>query len=74
MDKEFLIDHVMRVIKPLDVERIMAAPGFLSIVATDANSGEACTFRRFNNIDHFFRILKATICLPIIAGPRAPRS
>lgn len=69
MDTSYLIDGVMRGKKPLRVERIIDAPGLLHIVATNANTGEDCDFNTYRDADHFFRILKATITLPLIAGP-----
>jgi predicted patatin/cPLA2 family phospholipase len=68
MNTHFLIDHVMRVIKPLDVEKIISQPDFLYIVATDAKSGEARRYSRFRDAAHFFSILKGTITIPVIGG------
>jgi predicted patatin/cPLA2 family phospholipase len=68
MSTAFLVDHVMRLVKSLDVAKIIAQPGRLSIVSTDVESAQPVTFNRFDNADDFFRILKASITIPIIAG------
>jgi predicted patatin/cPLA2 family phospholipase len=69
MNTHFLIDHVMRLNKALDVDRILSQPGLLHIVATDANSAEARRYAQFRDVEHFFAVLKGTITIPIIAGP-----
>jgi predicted patatin/cPLA2 family phospholipase len=68
MNKDFLIDCVMRQKKRLCVDRILSNRGFINIVATDAMTGKEAVFRDFRDEDHFFLVLKATVCLPIIAG------
>jgi predicted patatin/cPLA2 family phospholipase len=68
INTHFLIDHVMRSIKPLDVSRILAAGDVLRIVTTDAASGEGRIYNQFRNVEHFFAILKASITIPILAG------
>jgi predicted patatin/cPLA2 family phospholipase len=69
LNTHFLIDHVLRVVKPLDVNQILAAGDILHVVTTDAQSGEARIYNRFRDIEHFFAILKASITIPITAGP-----
>ena len=68
MNTHFLIDHVMRMIKPLDTKRILLAEGVLHIVTTDARSGQGRTYSRFRDAEHFFLILKGSIAIPAIAG------
>jgi predicted patatin/cPLA2 family phospholipase len=68
MDKDFLIDTVMRNKKPLDVNKIVENPNFLYITTTNATTGEELVVGRFRDADHFFQILKATITMPVIAG------
>jgi predicted patatin/cPLA2 family phospholipase len=68
LNTHFLIDHVMRVIKPLDVNQILSAGDVLHVVTTDAQSGEARIYNQFRNIEHFFSVLKASITIPIMAG------
>lgn len=69
MNKDFLIDDVMRTRKPLDVDRLLALPNFLHIVVTNASSGEGRVHNAFRDGETFFRVLKASICIPIVAGP-----
>jgi predicted patatin/cPLA2 family phospholipase len=68
MDSDFLIDDVLRRRKRLDVERIVGAPGFMHVVLTDIDNLKAQTISAFFDDDDFFLALKASICLPIIAG------
>ena len=68
MNTHFLIDHVMRTIKPLNVDEIRRHPGILHVVATRASTGEPITFSHFEDTDDFFHKLKASISIPIIAG------
>jgi predicted patatin/cPLA2 family phospholipase len=68
LNTHFLIDHVMRVIKPLDVNQILVAGDVLHVVTTGADSGEARIYNQFRNTEHFFAILKASITIPIMAG------
>jgi predicted patatin/cPLA2 family phospholipase len=64
LNTHFLIDHVMRVIKPLDVNQILSAGDVLHVVTTDADSGEARIYNQFRNIEHFFSVLT----IPIMGG------
>lgn len=68
MKLDFLINHVMQHVKPLNVDKLLDAPGFMSVVATNAETGAERIFHTFHDKQQFFRILKASICLPIIAG------
>jgi predicted patatin/cPLA2 family phospholipase len=68
MNKDFLIDYVMTEVKPLDASPIAAAPGFLNVVATRVETGEAQIFQSFKDKGDILAVLKASICLPIIAG------
>jgi predicted patatin/cPLA2 family phospholipase len=68
MNTHFLIDYVMRVPKPLDVERVLAAKDVLHVVCTDVETGEGAVYSQFRDKDHFFNVLKASITIPIIGG------
>lgn len=68
MNKNFLIEHVMRVVKPLDATAIVQSPGFLNVIATEVATGNSRHFDTFANLDDILSSLKASICLPIIAG------
>jgi predicted patatin/cPLA2 family phospholipase len=69
MNTDFLTNHVMRVAKPLRTDKILSSPGTLHIITTDVTSGEAHVFDHFRGVEHFFGVLKATITMPVIAGP-----
>lgn len=68
MDKDFLVDRVMQVEKPLAFDRLLAAPGFLHVVTTEVDTGRERIFSSFADRAHVFAALKATVCLPLIAG------
>jgi predicted patatin/cPLA2 family phospholipase len=68
MSTAFLIDHVMRVNKPLNVDEIRRHAGVLHIAATRASTGQPVVFSQFADTEDFFRKLKASISIPIIAG------
>jgi predicted patatin/cPLA2 family phospholipase len=67
MNIDYLIDIVMRSKKPLRVDRVLQS-GLLHVVTTDASTGREMIFSEFKNETHFYTILKASICLPLIAG------
>jgi len=68
MNKDFLIDNVMHHGKPLDTRSILDKRGFLHIVVTEARTGKERVFSAFKDETHLFEALRATICIPIIAG------
>ena len=68
MDKDYLIDIAMKIKKPLDTGSIIGTSGLLNIVATDARTGCAITFGAYNSAEEIFGALRASVCLPLIAG------
>lgn len=68
MDVHYLTDVVMRETKPLDVASILAQPGFVNIVTTRLDTGQAEVFNTFGTPDCFFRVLKASSMVPLVAG------
>lgn len=68
MNKDFLIDLVMRTKKPLNTDAFISTRQFLHVVTTDAESGEEVIFSEFEDREFFFQVLKASICMPLIAG------
>lgn len=68
MNVHFLIDDVMQNAKRMRFDSFSGQAGFLHIVTTDAVTGEAVVFNSFSSREDFFRKLKASIYLPIIAG------
>lgn len=70
LDKYYLIDHVMRAVKVLNVERIVARPGFLHVVSTEVLTGKPRVHSEFRSADFFFQVLKASISIPLVTdGP-----
>lgn len=68
MDKSLLIDRVMQQAKPLDAGIFVDHPGYLNIVTTDAKTGDELVFSEFATPKNVFDALRASICLPLIAG------
>jgi predicted patatin/cPLA2 family phospholipase len=68
MNADFLIDYVMQSVKVLDVDKLITQIGRLNIVTTEADTGQPRIFNRFTSAEHFFRALKASITIPLIAG------
>lgn len=67
MDSDHLVDHVMTRVKPLDFDRLKDGPT-LNIVVTDIDLGESVVFSDFASYDAYRSCLKASVCIPIIAG------
>jgi predicted patatin/cPLA2 family phospholipase len=68
VDNDFLINEVLRRKKPLDVEILINEPGFLHVVLTEIEGLRSESISEFKDADDFFSVLKASICLPLIAG------
>ncbi len=70
VDIDFLVDHIFRVVKPLNVERLAAPGARLVAVATDVVSGAAVPLEGFDDATRVYEILRATTRMPILtAGP-----
>ena len=69
IDKDFLIDCVMRKRKVLNAADILNRPGFLNIITTDSDTGREVKFNQFRSVDQLFQVLKATVCMPVLGGP-----
>jgi predicted patatin/cPLA2 family phospholipase len=68
MDTDFLINKILRKRKPLDVGALINAPGLMHVVLTDIESLKSESISMFRDADDFFSVLKASICLPLVAG------
>jgi predicted patatin/cPLA2 family phospholipase len=68
MDKAFLVEDVMVNTKPLRWLELVSRPGFLNIVATAVATGISQEFDTFESREELLGALKASICLPLIAG------
>jgi predicted patatin/cPLA2 family phospholipase len=68
MDTDFLINQILREKKPLNVEILINAPGLMHVVLTDIEGLKSESISAFKDADDFFSVLKASICLPLIAG------
>lgn len=68
MDVGFLVDHVMRIDKPLDVAAVLGGPLPVHIVATDIGEGRAEVMHRFADATDFSTFLGASATIPFIGG------
>jgi predicted patatin/cPLA2 family phospholipase len=67
MNARYITHHVMRITKPLNVERIIQRPDFLHIVSTTTDAREHRS-SVFSDADDFFAVLQGTITMPILGG------
>lgn len=68
VDLDFLVDHVMVNVKPLDTGRVLASPTPLTVVATDVESASVALLRDFADGAELRAALRAGATMPIIAG------
>lgn len=68
MDTHFLVDGVMKEDKALDFEKIQMSLVPLHIITTDIDNGKALEYSKFENYEHYRKILKASITMPFIGG------
>jgi predicted patatin/cPLA2 family phospholipase len=64
---DFVVDVMTRA-KPLDAERLMANPTPLTVMATDAATGERAAFRAFADRADLMAAMRAGATMPILAG------
>jgi predicted patatin/cPLA2 family phospholipase len=64
----FLIDDVARRRKPLAVDRVLASPSPLAVLATDVRSCAPVVLRRFASGDDLLDAMRAGATMPIVAG------
>lgn len=68
MDTSFLVDNVMRLLKPIDFDRLSKSKIPLFIVATDIDTGKAVIKSTHDDYKEYCAFLKASISIPFIAG------
>jgi predicted patatin/cPLA2 family phospholipase len=68
VDLGFLVEEIIRKRKPLDVQRILASPSPLAVLATDVASAEAAVLRGFTTPAELVSALRAGATMPAIAG------
>jgi len=69
VDLGFLLDDVATRRKVLAVERVLASPSPLSVMATDVDTGSAERFRGFRTRQELMAALRAGATMPVVAGP-----
>ena len=68
----FLIDEVAVRRKPLDLDRVLASPTPLSVLATDVISCRSVVLRGFTSGRQLLDAMRAGATMPVIAGDPAP--
>jgi predicted patatin/cPLA2 family phospholipase len=71
VDLGFLIDEVAVRRKPLETARVLSSPTPLSVMATDAATGQRAILRDFKSARDLLDALRAGATMPIVAGPPA---
>jgi len=66
---EFLLDHVCRYEKPLDVDRILSSSVPLRVLATSVTSLQTVVLEGFADRKELFEALRCSARIPGIAGP-----
>jgi len=69
VDLGFLLHDVARGRKPLPVERVLASPAPLIVMATDVATASRAALRQFADADALLLALRAGATMPIVAGP-----
>jgi len=72
VDLGFLVDDVIRRRKPLDLERVLASPSPLAVLATDVASAQSAVLRGFSTPAELLSALRAGATMPAIAGSPWP--
>jgi predicted patatin/cPLA2 family phospholipase len=66
---DFVLDDVMEKRNPLDYERVMASPIQLNFIASSVDQVRSVSLSGLTRKDDIRTALKASACIPIIAGP-----
>ncbi|PWR25036.1 patatin-like phospholipase family protein [Zavarzinia aquatilis] len=72
MDVDFLVDHVMTAVKPLDTARLIAAAIPLTMMATRVADAAPVPLTGFRDHGEVMRALRATSRVPLLSGPPVP--
>jgi len=68
VDIDYLIDHVVKGTRKLQIGEIRGSCVELQVVLTNVMTGEACVFRGTDRDFDFYEVLRATAALPILYG------
>jgi len=66
---EYLLDHVCKHLKILDVDKIIDGDIPLKIIATSVTDGQGTLLDRFANEIELFDSMRASARIPVVAGP-----
>jgi len=69
VDIDFLIDRVLRVTKPLPVDRILASPIPLHVIVTDVGTARPRPISSWRDGESLLRTLRGGATMPVLAGP-----
>lgn len=70
VDIDFLIDRVMRDVKPLDTGAVLGSSVELRIVATDYDTGRPVVLSSFPDGDTLMNAMRGSAKMPLLAGTR----
>jgi len=66
---DYVTDVIMKTLKPLDADAVIASPVQLHIAASSVSEAMPRYFSRFQSGEQLKTVIKASTCLPLIAGP-----
>jgi predicted patatin/cPLA2 family phospholipase len=66
---DFVLDVVMERRNPLDYQRLLASPVELHLIASSVDQIKPVTFKEFSAREDVKIALKASACIPFVAGP-----
>ncbi|HJQ03768.1 MAG TPA: patatin family protein [Jatrophihabitans sp.] len=69
VDIDYMVDEVLKVTTPLDVEAVRKSPSRLEIILTDAETGGPFVITNRDNVD-IFEAIRATAALPALYDRR----
>src|SRR5690242_5407404 len=69
VDIDFLIDRVLRVTKPLPIDRILASPIPLHVIVTDVATARPRPISSWRDGESLLRTLRGGATMPVLAGP-----
>jgi predicted patatin/cPLA2 family phospholipase len=66
---DYVTDVVMETLKPLDSDAVLASSVRFHVAASSVDAIVPRVFSQFNTREHLKTIIKASTCLPLVAGP-----
>jgi predicted patatin/cPLA2 family phospholipase len=69
LDLDFLVDHVIESLKPLDYDAVLESPVELHVLATSLRTGATLDITNFRRREELREALRASARLPRLSGP-----